>query len=114
MKGSVSLNILKLIQKKIDIDERCQCVVGKVSIHPLKDGVVGSPNRNRWWGIQPRSGLWHRKTGIHGRKIRALPPVDEVNKPLPEKNEQLMLNIDSEGIMGKPVGRKRFFDIDKW
>merc|ERR1719362_80459 len=96
------------------LDERCQCVVGKVSIHPLKDGVVGSPNRNRWWGIQPRSGLWHRKTGIHGRKIRALPPVDEVNKPLPEKNEQLMLNIDSEGIMGKPVGRKRYFDIDKW
>merc|ERR1719400_2315270 len=60
------------------LDQRCQCVIGKVSIHPLKDGVVGSPNRNRWRGIAPRSGLWHRKTGIHGRKIRALPPVEKL------------------------------------
>ena len=29
----------------------------------------------RWLGIKQRSGLWHRKTGRFGRKIRALPPV---------------------------------------
>ena len=98
----------------IILDHRCQCVVGKISIHPLKDGVVGSPNRNRWRGIAPRSGLWHRKTGIHGRKIRALPPVEEVNNPIANKNEKIILHLDSEGNMGRPAGRKRPFDIDKW
>jgi len=96
------------------LDQRCQCVIGKVSIHPLKDGVVGSPNRNRWRGIAPRSGLWHRKTGIHGRKIRALPPVEEINTPLPAKNEKIILHCESEGNMGRPCGRKRPFDINDW
>ena len=96
------------------LDQRCQCVIGKVSIHPLKDGVVGSPNRNRWRGIAPRSGLWHRKTGIHGRKIRALPPVEEINSPLPEKNEKIILHCESEGNMGRPCGRKRPFNINDW
>ena len=56
----------------------------------------------------------HRKTGIHGRKLRAPPPVEEINKPLPDINEELMLHMDSEGNMGRPTGRKRKFDIDKW
>lgn len=30
------------------LDERCQCVVGKVSIHPLKAIHIGSPNRSRY------------------------------------------------------------------
>ena len=34
--------------------QRCQCVVGKVSIHPLKALPIGSPNRARWMGIMPR------------------------------------------------------------
>ena len=32
------------------LDQTCQCVVGQVSIHPLKACQVGSPNRNRWLG----------------------------------------------------------------
>ena len=64
-------------------DQRCQCVVGKVSIHPLKALHIGSPNRMRWLGIRPQSGLWHRKTGRFGRKIRALPPVKMVMREKP-------------------------------
>ena len=37
-------------------DQRCQCVVGQVSIHPLKACHIGTPNRLRWLGIRPRSG----------------------------------------------------------
>ena len=95
-------------------DQHCQCVVGKVSLHPLHAGPVGSPNRLRWRGIKPRSGLWHRKTGYMGRKIRALPPVEEVNEPQQPKNKTILLHLDSEGNMGRPTGRKRKFDIDKW
>jgi large subunit ribosomal protein L2 len=38
-------------------------VVGTVSIHPLKALPIGSPNRMRWIGDRPRSGLWKRKDG---------------------------------------------------
>ena len=37
-------------------DQRCQCVVGQISIHPLKACHIGTPNRLRWLGIRPRSG----------------------------------------------------------
>ncbi len=33
--------------KELSLDQRCQCVVGKVSIHPLKAAPIGSPNRLR-------------------------------------------------------------------
>lgn len=99
---------------QFSLDQRCQCVVGKISIHPLKAIHIGSPNRMRWMGIAPRSGLWHRKSGIHGRKIRALPPVEVVTPPVPEKDYTLRLNLDTEGIMGMPQGKKRPFDVDSW
>lgn len=35
----------------------------------------GSPNRMRWLGIRPRSGLWKRKSGRMGRKIKKPPPA---------------------------------------
>ena len=96
------------------LDQRCMCVVGQVSIHPLKKIPIGTPNRARWMGNAPRSGLWHRKTGIHGRKIKALPPVEEVAPPSPPKDEKLILHCKTEGIPGAPVGKKRKFDVNSW
>jgi len=96
------------------LDQRCMCVVGANSIHPLKKLIIGSPNRNRWLGVGPRQGLWHRKTGYHGRKIRALPPVEEVREPEPPKYQTLILHCKTEGIMGLPAPRKQRFDVTKW
>ena len=90
------------------------CVAGVVSIHPLKKMHIGTPNRARWMGIKPSLGLWHKKQGIHGRKIKALPPVQEVHEPEPEKDQKLTLHIKGEGLMGAPVGRKRPFDVTRW
>merc|ERR1712210_434106 len=57
------------------IPQEGQCVVGTVSIHPLKALPIGSPNRKRWLGMSPRSGLWQRKDGRKGRKIKKPPPT---------------------------------------
>jgi len=57
------------------IPQEAQCVVGTVSIHPLKALPIGSPNRKRWLGMAPRSGLWQRKDGRKGRKIKKPPPT---------------------------------------
>lgn len=57
------------------IPEAAQCTVGTVSIHPLKKMHIGSPNRYRWLGNAPRSGLWKKKDGRRGRKIKKPPPT---------------------------------------
>ena len=60
---------------EFSVPQEAQCVVGTVSIHPLKALPISSPNRMRWLGIRPRSGLWQRKDGYRGRKIKKPPPT---------------------------------------
>jgi len=62
---------------EFSIPKEAQCVVGEVSIHPLKAMAIGSPNRMRWLGMRPRSGLWKRKDGTRGRKIKKPAPAIE-------------------------------------
>lgn len=57
---------------------------------------IGSAQKNREMGNRPRSGLWQRKSGRHGRKLRALPPVKEINPKLVEKPEILKLSLNCD------------------
>ena len=95
-------------------DQRCQCVVGQVSIHPLKALPIGSPNRLRWLGIKQRSGEWHRKTGRFGRKIRALPPVKTVIQEEPSKDKTVVLTCKNEGNKGRIRQRHKSFPVEYW
>ncbi|XP_023327583.1 LOW QUALITY PROTEIN: 39S ribosomal protein L2, mitochondrial-like [Eurytemora carolleeae] len=54
------------------IPQEAQCVIGANSIHPLRAMPIGSPNRMRWLGRRPRSGLWKRKGGRMRRKINKI------------------------------------------
>ncbi|CAH1265383.1 MRPL2 [Branchiostoma lanceolatum] len=68
--------ILQLPSKhQISIDERCMVTVGQVSNHEHNQRIIGKAGRNRWLGKRPSSGLWKRKGGWAGRKIRPLPPI---------------------------------------
>ena len=71
-------------KREICISKDCMATVGRVSNVEYNKEHIGSPNRMRWLGIRPRSGLWHKKTGIHGRKKRKIRPMiiyDEKKKP---------------------------------
>ena len=71
IKGKIGKNyVLQTKYKKTYVlDPRCMCVVGQVS-NPEYDNIpIGSVNRLRDLGWRPKSGLWQRKTGYHGRKI---------------------------------------------
>ena len=48
----VELNFVSSIPflRHLSIPQEAQCVVGTVSIHPLKALPIGSPNRKRWLG----------------------------------------------------------------
>jgi len=101
------------------IPETCQCVVGQNSIHPLRKMDIGSPNRLRWLGMRPRSGLWKRKDGRRGRKIKKAPPaiyttpyevyMKDVGSPMakPVKGDSIILNVKSEGGRGQRRASKR-------
>jgi len=101
------------------VPETAQCVVGTNSIHPLRKMIIGSPNRNRWLGNRPRSGLWKRKTGRAGRKIKKLPPTIKTT-PYAEymkdagtpnhkgvKSPKVLLHIPGEGSKGRIRAGKR-------
>jgi len=59
---------------EIVVSPLCVATVGRVSNVDHNKRVIGKAGRNRWLGIRPASGRWHRKTGRCGRKIRPLPP----------------------------------------
>ncbi|CAK1542188.1 unnamed protein product [Leptosia nina] len=74
--------IVQMPSKRLfSFDQHCMAVVGRLSNVDHGDTPIGSPQRNRWLGNRPRSGLWHRKDGRHGRKIRPPKPVKEIKNP---------------------------------
>ena len=61
------------------LDPKCMCCVGRVGNVEHSSIPIGSAQNLRALGFRPRSGLWQRKTGRFGRKIRA--PKQLVMKP---------------------------------
>ncbi|NWS79532.1 RM02 protein, partial [Toxostoma redivivum] len=75
--------IVQLPSKRhMQVLETCVAMVGRVSNVDHNKRVIGKAGRNRWLGKRPHTGLWHRKGGWAGRKIKPLPPMKSyVNLP---------------------------------
>ncbi|XP_022100535.1 39S ribosomal protein L2, mitochondrial-like isoform X2 [Acanthaster planci] len=68
--------ILQLPSKQqISVSEKCMATVGRVSNENHNKKPIGKAGRNRWLGRRPSSGLWQRKGGWAGRKIKPIPPI---------------------------------------
>lgn len=80
-------------KQEYSLPQECMCTVGRVSNIMHNKTPIGSAQRNRELGNRPRSGLWKRKTGIHGRKIYPLPPVKVVGSKKPKKEEPITLSL---------------------
>ena len=61
-----------------------------------------------------KSGLWHRKTGIHGRKIRALPPVKKVEPPQESGDKRIVMTVKTEGSRGRLPQKHKPFPVETW
>lgn len=80
-------------KKQFSLYEACMATVGRLSNIVHGSTPIGSAQKNRELGNRPRSGLWQRKTGRFGRKIRPPPPVKKiVPNPIPTQ-ETYRLNI---------------------
>lgn len=66
-------------KKQFSLPQECMCTVGRLSNVEHADTPIGSAQANRWLGNRPRSGLWQKKTGRFGRKIRNPPPVKTID-----------------------------------
>lgn len=75
-------------------NQKCMATVGRVSNVGHADVKLGSHQRARELGYRPRSGLWQRKSGRHGRKIRPIPPMrfmSETKNNLPSETLSLTM-----------------------
>lgn len=73
--------------------QTCMATVGRVSNIYHNKTPIGSAQKNRELGNRPRSGLWQRKDGRHGRKIRKLPPMRVISAPSEPKPEAIILTL---------------------
>ncbi|RXG69070.1 39S ribosomal protein L2, mitochondrial [Armadillidium vulgare] len=80
--------------KQYAIDPRCLAVVGKVSMRNKPIHPIGSPQRLRWLKKRPGSGLWQRKDGRYGRKLKR--DTLEVMEPKPDPSKVIILTLTGE------------------
>ncbi|CAB3377289.1 Hypothetical predicted protein [Cloeon dipterum] len=81
-------------KRKFYLNEECMAVVGRVSNEIHSSIPIGSAQRLRWLGYRPRSGLWQRKSGIHGRKVKAPIPVMAIKKKRQPKQEPITFTLN--------------------
>ncbi|CAH1405531.1 unnamed protein product [Nezara viridula] len=93
-----NLVVIQLPSKhEVALPQECMATVGRLSNVEHASTPIGSAQRNRELGNRPRSGLWKRKDGRYGRKIKALPPmkiIKAIDKPIYEKEIKLTMNND--------------------
>ncbi|XP_055382850.1 39S ribosomal protein L2, mitochondrial [Condylostylus longicornis] len=80
-------------KKEFAFEKICMATVGRLSNINHNKEHVGSAQKMRELGNRPRSGLWKRKDGRHGRKIRALPPMTTISGPAVQKEEPIKLTL---------------------
>ncbi|KAJ4430172.1 large ribosomal subunit protein uL2m [Periplaneta americana] len=78
---------------EFSFSQECMAVIGRLSNLMHSKTPIGSAQRLRELGYRPRSGLWQRKSGRHGRKIRPLPPVRVLDAPRAKRPEPIVLSM---------------------
>lgn len=78
---------------EISLSMECMAVVGRLSNVMHSKTPIGSAQKSRELGNRPRSGLWQRKTGRFGRKIRPLPPLKVISSAKAQPPDTLRLTL---------------------
>ncbi|XP_018310964.1 39S ribosomal protein L2, mitochondrial [Mycetomoellerius zeteki] len=85
--------VVQMPSKKLfSLHESCMATVGRLSNIEHDSIPIGSAQKNRELGNRPRSGLWQRKTGRFGRKIKPPPRVQHVGDQKLTSYDVIVLN----------------------
>ncbi|CAJ0930881.1 unnamed protein product, partial [Mesorhabditis belari] len=81
----------------------CMATVGRLSHADFHDKIFGSAQMHRRFGYKMSSGLFHKKDGYCGRRVRPLPPVrvfDTPAEPEPENQKFTLTKSQLSGLQG--------------
>ncbi|MFH4973326.1 hypothetical protein AB6A40_000035 [Gnathostoma spinigerum] len=96
--------VIRLPHKhEFSLHQTCMATVGRLSHGDITEKQFGSANMHRRFGYKQSSGLWHKKDGYLGRKIRPLPPVRkiiEVDTTPPTKYSFTLTKAEQSGLHG--------------
>lgn len=87
---------------ELALDPKCMATVGRLSNITHGQKHIGSAQRNRWLGRRPASGLWQRKDGYRGRKIKPVPPMKSYSVQK-EEVPYTYLTVPGEGARKKII-----------
>lgn len=72
--------------------------------------ILGKAGASRQLGIRPKSGLWMRKTGLHGRKIRGPRKPKVYDQREDPEGKELEFTVD-EGYFTRKRGLTHFHPL---
>uniref|UniRef100_A0A8R1XWA0 Ribosomal_L2_C domain-containing protein n=1 Tax=Onchocerca volvulus TaxID=6282 RepID=A0A8R1XWA0_ONCVO len=81
------------------LSKECMATVGRLSHAEFHDKIFGSAQMHRRFGYKMASGLFHKKDGYLGRKIRRLPPPRTLTPEEPPR-ESLSFTLTKEQQSG--------------
>lgn len=81
------------------LPKQCMATVGRLSNAGFNDAIFGSAQMHRRFGYKMASGLFHKKDGYLGRKVRRLPPPKMLVPKEPER-EPLLFSLTKEQQSG--------------
>uniref|UniRef100_A0A914PJH4 Ribosomal protein L2 C-terminal domain-containing protein n=1 Tax=Panagrolaimus davidi TaxID=227884 RepID=A0A914PJH4_9BILA len=94
--------VVRLAHKhEFSMHQTCMATVGKLSHGDFDNKIFGSANMHRRFGYKMASGLWHKKDGYCGRKIRPLHPVRVLEKAPEEEPPFHEFTLTKRDISGK-------------
>lgn len=99
-------------KRQFSFRQECMCVIGRVSMKVPAIRPIGSAQRLRHLGYRPRSGLYQKKTGRFGRKVRPIPPLKNYLQPPMTKPPPLTLTVRDKNVPGNNFG-KMFPDYER-
>jgi len=73
--------------------------LGRISNPEHQDFILGTPQKHRELGRRPKSGLWHRKDGRFGRKIKPAPPIKVLVPRKDPEHYNIRITIPNSGIV---------------
>ncbi|RCN38159.1 hypothetical protein ANCCAN_15929 [Ancylostoma caninum] len=93
--------VIRLPHKhEFSLHRTCMATVGRLSHADIENKIYGSAQMHRRFGYKMASGLFHKKDGYFGRKIRPLPPVRVLDKPTSDPPPKCQYSLTKDQLSG--------------
>ncbi|PAV83875.1 hypothetical protein WR25_13587 [Diploscapter pachys] len=101
VKHQGDFTVIRLPHKhEFSLHKECMATVGRLSHGDITEKIFGSAQMHRRFGYKMSSGLWHKKDGYCGRKIKPLPPVRVLDAPSAPGPPLIQITLSKDQLSG--------------